>query len=42
VDIKNQQIEKSFIEALDDAGMEIMSEKIGVQPLLKKRLAFSC
>ncbi|MEI7471325.1 MAG: HAMP domain-containing sensor histidine kinase [Chitinophagaceae bacterium] len=36
VDIKDQQIEKSFIEALDDAGMEIMSEKIGVQPLMKK------
>lgn len=35
VDIKDQQIEKSFIEALDDAGMEIMNERITV-PLIKK------
>lgn len=35
VDIKDQQIEKSFIEALDDAGVEIMKERVSV-PLIKR------
>jgi two-component system phosphate regulon sensor histidine kinase PhoR len=36
VDIKDQQIEKSFIEAMDEAGTEIMNEKVGMLPLINK------